>query len=49
MLNYLIFNPTTTMLFTDLNMNTKNISNVGKLSYALGVSTDFIKADGMLD
>ena len=49
MLNYLIFNPTIATLYTDLNMNAKYITDVGRLSYSGGTSIQFLKADGTLD
>ena len=47
MLNYLIFNPTITMLYTDLNMNAKNINNVSSITIS-GYEADnfFLKSDG---
>ena len=41
MLNYLIFNPTITMLYTDLNMNAKNINNVSSITISGFASSNF--------
>ena len=35
MLNYLIFNPTITMLYPDLNMNAKNVNNLIKIAFII--------------
>ena len=50
MLNYLIFTPTTTMLYTDLNMNAKKINNVSSITISgFETSKFFLKSDGTLD
>ena len=50
MLNYLIFTPTSTMLYTDLNMNAKKINNVSSITISgFETSNFFLKSDGTLD
>ena len=36
-------------IYNDVNLNAKYITNVGKLAYASGLSSEFIKANGNLD
>ena len=36
-------------IYNDVNMNSKYITNVGKLAYSSGLSSEFIKANGDLD
>jgi len=49
-LNYLIFNPTVTMLYNNLNLNANNLSNVSSITIS-GFEADnfFLKSDGTLD
>ena len=48
--NYFILNPTVTMLYTDLNLNGKNLNNVSSITISgFETSNFFIKSDGTID
>jgi hypothetical protein len=47
--NYLIMTDTNTDIYTDVNLNGNDITNVGSVVISGGSSTEFLKADGTLD
>jgi hypothetical protein len=47
--NYLIMTDTNTDIYTDVNLNGNDLTNIGAVVISGGSSTEFLKADGTLD